>query len=76
MQKQSAGVCQRQRDEERGYSGWAESADPRMGTCITYTTEILAKLHEEQNHSDNRICGPIISEGTGIKAAIQGKKHE
>lgn len=41
-----------------------------MGTCITYTTETLPQLREEKNLSDNRICGPIISEGTGIKAAI------
>lgn len=40
-----------------------------METYIT-STEPLPKWRKEQNHSDNRICGPIISEEMEIKATI------
>lgn len=30
----------------------------------------LPKLVKGQNHSDSTVCGPVISQGTAIKAAI------
>lgn len=74
VEKQSVGVYNRQRDPEAGcpeepHSAYA-TALPRVGQ----TTETLPKLVKGQNHSDNRVCGPIISQGTGIEAEIYFKK--
>lgn len=40
---------------------------PQTGVGITNGTEPLPKLCKEQNYSDNRMCGLLISDGTSIR---------
>lgn len=48
---------------------------PERGGHTGQTTETLPKLVKGQNHSHNSVCGPVTSQGTGIKAAIYFKKR-